>query len=71
MQATATKRIVEQYVGPLNESETAQAVAAVRANVSDWFLLPTRWLLPVFTLVPKQRQDQPNGSGKEGSRSQH
>ena len=35
MPATATKRIAERYVGPLNESETAQAIAAVRANVSE------------------------------------
>jgi AbiV family abortive infection protein len=35
MPAIATKRIAERYVGPLNESETAQAIAAVRANVSE------------------------------------
>lgn len=35
MPATATKRIAERYVGPLNESETAQAIAAVRANVNE------------------------------------
>lgn len=35
MPATATKRIAERYVGPLNESETAHAIAAVRANVSE------------------------------------
>jgi AbiV family abortive infection protein len=35
MQATATKRIAERYVGPLNEWQTAHAIAAVRANVSE------------------------------------
>jgi AbiV family abortive infection protein len=32
---TASKRIAERYVGPLNESQTAQAIAAVRANVYE------------------------------------
>src|SRR6266852_4579650 len=35
MQATAPKRIAVRYVGPLNESETAQAIAAVHANVRE------------------------------------
>jgi AbiV family abortive infection protein len=35
MPATATKRIAERHIGPFNESETAQAIAAVRANVSE------------------------------------
>lgn len=35
MPATATKRIAERYVGPLNEWQTAHAIAAVRANVSE------------------------------------
>jgi AbiV family abortive infection protein len=35
MQAKPSKRIAERYVGPLNEAETAQAIAAVHANVSE------------------------------------
>jgi AbiV family abortive infection protein len=35
MSAIATKRIAERYVGPLKEPETAQAIGAVRANVSE------------------------------------
>ncbi len=35
MQAKTSKRIAEWYVGPLNESETAQAIAAVRDNVYE------------------------------------
>lgn len=35
MQATAPKKMAKRYTGPLDESQTAQAIAAVRANVCE------------------------------------
>src|SRR5262249_39522309 len=35
MQAPAQRKLAEQYVGPLNESQIAQSLAFVRANVIE------------------------------------